>query len=591
MLRPPTWTTGFAVTAALALATLGAAAPAAQAQQITTTDLPALQTMVDAEVAKAPAHDDSQVWGLFKQLEALTVQGYTNDQGVAVPPGPHHDNPDANYYCAKIGFFLLKNVAGNPDMFGGWVWPRTQERITWALTQNGNHPQAWLLWGHIHRDRIAGENWAEAERGYGFDLKLNPTRFESKRYHVYCLLRLGKAAEALTTADAYLADHADSAPLHEMRGDALYSLGTKAAPGPWQTAMQAYQAAAELDLADGGLLDKVKKADLLYQDATTGAPQPHAFLQWLQGYGQRHPEQSISEEKRGVELRTIWVRESNRVGLAGASAWATQTVQCFEGLEARFPESPRVAVWCAELAEVHRWYLALPELESAVLRGLRADPSNQDIMGKLILPSGLNLFDHYKSAQRYADGIAIVNQLLPLLPADAPQQRARRAVMHQFAFECHKGLGQFPLAFAAIQAAIQADPRNAVYPNSYGLLLRVSGDTAAAMAQFRAALEIAPSHPWAAQNLATLLMAQQQWKAFHDHCSRALYWGQDAVEQAKAGLEETRDPQRADGPASQDQVAAAQEALDAAVHDLLKMRRLWTEGLQLERAATAHGTK
>ncbi|MHC5019623.1 MAG: tetratricopeptide repeat protein [Planctomycetota bacterium] len=223
-----------------------------------------------------------------------------------------------------------------------------------------------------------------------------------------------------------------------------------------------------------------------------------------------------------------------------------------------------------------------------MLRGLAADPTSQAVMDRLNLPSqGVNLFDHYKGAGRYSDGIAFVEKLLPLLPTTTPLDRARRAVMHQFAFECHKGLGQFTQAEASIQAAIESDPRNSVYPNSYGLMLRYTGNTAGAMEQFRKALEIAPSHPWAAQNLAGLLMAQGDWAAFHDHCSRALYWAQDTVEQVQAHLTETLDPQRVDGPASQQEIATAQEALDAAKHDLMKMRRLWTEGLQLERAAAA----
>ncbi len=589
MLQLSNWMTGSITrtiarfVAALAVTgTTAIFAPAAAAQQITDTNITTLAAAVDAEIAKAPNHNDSIVWGLFKQLEVLTVEPRKGPEGEALPGGPLHTDANANFYCARIGFFLLKNVAGNPQMFGGWVWPRTLQRITWALNQNSGHPQAWFLWGNIHRDAIAGRNWKEAERGFRFDLVLNPDRIASKHSHVFCLLNLGKPAEALTAADTYLAAHPQSAKLHEFRGDALYSLAR------YQDAMTAYQTSAHLDLADGGILDKVKNADLKHQTATTGRPMPHNYLKWLVLYYKQHPQQTISEEKRGHLLWSIWDGVRRGQGDAAAQAWGAQCVQCFAALEATFPQSARIARWCDYQAEIYRYDLSqLTKLEDAVIRGLTADPTSQAIMDRLNLPTaGVNLFDHYKGHKQYPQGVAVVNRLLPLLPSDSPLERSRRAVMHQFAFECFKGLGQFTNAEAAIRAAVESDPRNSVYPNSYGLMLRYTGDTAGAETQFRKALEIAPSHPWAAQNLTGLLMAQGQWSAFHDHCSQSLYWAHDTVEQAKADLTATLDPQRVDGAATPAEIAAAHESVDAATHDLLKMRRLWTEGLQLERAST-----
>jgi len=595
MLRLPTWTTGLVTTAALIAAALLATAPAAQAQQITAQDLPTLQKMVDAEIAKGPKNNASNVWGLFKQLEQLTAAPHTDSAGKQRPAGPLHLVADANYYCAKIGFFLLKNVAGNPDMFGGWVWPRTKERISWALNQNQNHKEAWLLWGKIHQDAVAGRNWKEAERGFRFDLVLNPKRSESMRYHVFCLLQLGRPQQALKAADTYLNTNVGSARLHELRGDALYSLGR------YRDARNAYAVAVDLHLGDGQIFDKAKNADLKHQEQAAVAagkpsrPMPNWYLQYLKNYFSRHPDQFISEEKRGHLLWTIW-SGLQRNGHEMAAQFAADCIACFAGLEEDFPKAgPRAAVWCDYQADIYRYDLTkLPQLQATVLRGLKADPGSQAVMDRLNLPgAGVNLFDYYKGndvegrAPQYQQGVDFVNQLLPLLPTTSPVDRARRAVMHQFAFECHKGLAQFPQANAAIQAAIDADPSNPVYPNSYGLLLRYTGDTAGAKKQFQAALEIAPSHPWAAQNLAGLLIAEGAWPEFHDHCSRALYWAQDSVEQTEAELKATLDPQRFDGPATRDQVAAARESVDAAKHDLLKIRRLWQEGLQLERAATA----
>jgi tetratricopeptide (TPR) repeat protein len=238
-------------------------------------------------------------------------------------------------------------------------------------------------------------------------------------------------------------------------------------------------------------------------------------------------------------------------------------------------------------ARVHRAHAAYDALADCVVEGIRraaGDGESVDtVMAELAnADRSMNLFDEYRSTQQWERCLALVDRLLAVMPADSIADNRRRGVLHQVKFECCQPLGRLDDAAKAIEAAIASDPANAVYPNSYGLLLRYLGRTDEAIAQFRASLEIREGHEWSSENLATTLLAAGRWDAFFPHMAAALGWAADRVTGARethAGLV----ARGAEAPA----LAAAQEELEYQLFHAANLRRLYLEGLRLQRAEAA----
>lgn len=556
------WMTAAGVVGALAAPGLaqenGAGTPAEQLAQ-------GRAILAEATPEGAPPNDDL-LWKAFWSLKPLV-------------DGPLAGDADAHFAAAQCAFTLAPMASA--DMARGLVWPLALASSLRCVELNRNHPEGWLLYGKVRSHAFNGSNWGEALPGFENDLVLTPTRLESHQWCAFGYLQLGQPDKATAAARRGLESNPDAARLHELLGDALFQLQD------YLGARAAYGDAAEREPTNHAPIDKWVNADLRAQEVAGPNRDPGPALAWLAEFDAAHPDHWKAGEKRAeIYIVQMWQGVWTREGAGAARPHGEAGLAQLAALAARFPDEPRGVHWMQLAASVHRAYAAYDALVDCVLDGIRRATGDfeatETIMGELAnADRSLNLFDEYRNTGQWERCLALVDRLLEVLPAETILESKRRGVLHKVRSDCFESLGRHDEAEAAFSAAMEADPADPVYPNSYGLMLRYLGRTDEAIARFRQSLEISAGHPWPSENLAATLLMLGRWDEFFPHMAAALGFAADRV----TGAHEHLQKQIAGG--DRDEIAAAQETLEDERFYAASLRHLYIEGLRLQAAERA----